>query len=450
MMSKKWSSIAAAISLTIALTACTPNVGESTSGENKKTEQTNADGKKLTLWVFAEPHKRFFEAVKEEFKKKQPDVTVEINLMEGTALVDKYLVISKSGGDGAPDLIDIEQGQFPKFIRGDIPFVPLNDYLKSDNLTEVMSKGRQALYTINDKQYGIEHAATASALYYRKDLFDKAGINVSELKTWDQFTDQARKLVGDKHFIFPGNSTTKTGGDQTYFELFIKQEGGDIVTKDGQPGFNTPEGQTALKRMYAWKKDGIMDKNYYDGPAYWDQFKKGNYIAAFGPDWWVNLLADNAPELEGKWAAVPMPLGGPKSVPTTVWGGTGLMISKFSKNQALAWEFMKLAQLTPENSVKRFQIVNLFPALLTSVKEKGLHEQSKYTKYFGGQDLGDLYGKLVAVAPNQNQAWWRTLFADAWNKYRFELEEGKLTPEQFLQKVDDELKQLIKKNETAG
>jgi methionine synthase II (cobalamin-independent) len=42
------------------------------------------------------------------------------------------------------------------------------------------------------------------------------------------------------------------------------------------------------------------------------------------------------------------------------------------------------------------------------------------------------------------------LFAEAWNKYRFELEEGKLTPEQFLQKVDDELKQLIKKNETAG
>jgi arabinosaccharide transport system substrate-binding protein len=444
------------VGLLVFLSACTPNVGAPEANDakpagNQADAKTDDKGsKKLTLWVFAEAHKRFYEAVKEEFKKKQPNVEVDINLMDGNALVDKYTIIAKSGGEGSPDLIDIEQGQFPKFIRGDIPFEALDPYLKRDNLSEVMSKGRQALYTVNGKQYGIEHAATASALYYRKDVFDQAGINVAELKTWDQFTEQAKKLVGDKKYIFPPSPATKTNSEQTYFELLIKQEGGDIVTTKGEIGFNSPEGVTALKRMNNWEKDGIMDKNFYDGPAFWDQYKKGNYIAAFGPDWWVNQLADNVPDLSGKWAAVPIPLGGAKSVPTSVWGGTGLMISKFAKNKDLAWEFVKTAQLTPEMSVKRFQIVNLFPALLTSVNEKGLHEQSKYTQYFNGQDLGELYGKLVAVAPNQNQAWWRALFTQAWDKFKFDYAEGKLTPEQFLQKVEEELKQQIKKQEASG
>ena len=454
-MQKNWKSFGI-FAVACSLLGCTPLPDEGAPAQGGgQAEQAKADssgkaGNKLTLWVFAEPHKRFYEEVKKEFAKTKPDVEVEINLMETKSEMDKYAIISKSGGEGAPDLLDIEQGQFPLLIRGDVPFEPLDDYLKRDNLNDVMSKGRQALYTVNGKQYGIEHAATVSALYYRKDLFDQAGIKVEELKTWDQFTEQAKKLTGKNKYIFPAASNGTGENDRTYFELLIKQEGGDIVTTSGEVGLRTPEALTALKRTYDWKNSGIMDKEFISGPAYWDAFKTGKYIAAFGPDWWVNLLADNVPDLSGKWAAVPMPTGGPKSVSTSVWGGTGLMISKFSKNKELAWEFLKTAQLTPAMSVKRFQIVNLFPALIPSLNDPGLHEQSTYTKYFGGQDLGELYGKLVPIAPNQNQAWWRTQFKTAWDKYSFDYQEGKLTPEQMLEKVDTELKALIKKEEAVS
>ncbi|MCQ6559373.1 ABC transporter substrate-binding protein [Paenibacillus mendelii] len=445
--------------LMLAATACTPNMGggagSNQSEGNIKSGANNGvtgetDNKKLTIWVFADPHKRFLEAVNEEFKKTHPDVTVDVNLMDANAMTDKYMILSRSGGDGAPDLFDMEQGQFPNFIRGDVPFEPLDQYLEVDGLKEAMSKGRQALYTVNNKQYGIEHAATASALYYRKDIFDEAGINVAELKTWDAFTEAAKKLTGKDKYIFPADSETRTGSDRTYFELLIKQEGGDVVTTDGGIGLDSPEAIAALKRMHDWKKEGIMDTRYFEGPSFWDRFKNGTYVAAFGPDWWVNLLVDNVPELSGKWAAVPMPLGGPSSVPTTVMGGTGMMISKFSKNKDLAWEYLKTAQLTPAMSVKRFEIINLFPALLTSVNEAGLHETSKYTEYFADQDLGDLYGKLVADAPNQNQAWWRPLITQAWDKHQFDYAEGKLTPEQFLQKVREELERLIEKEKKVA
>jgi arabinosaccharide transport system substrate-binding protein len=50
-MKKKWSAIFAAIKLTFALTACSPNVGEPVSGDSKKAEQTNTGGKKLLVGV---------------------------------------------------------------------------------------------------------------------------------------------------------------------------------------------------------------------------------------------------------------------------------------------------------------------------------------------------------------------------------------------------------------
>jgi ABC-type glycerol-3-phosphate transport system substrate-binding protein len=406
-------------------------------------ESAGDDSEKLVLWTFADTHKQFYEEVAKKFKETHPDFQLEINLMEGQALVDKYTVIARSGGKGAPDLLDIEQGMFPNFIRGDIPFEPLNERMKADGLSEVMAPGRQALYTVDGREYGVEIAATVSALYYRKDVFDEAGIDVPSLKTWDEFTEAAKKLIDKDTFIFPANDT-----DFSNFEKLIRQEGGDIVTVDGKLGINTPEARIALQRIHDWKAAGIMDQVSPEGPAFWEAFSSGRYLAAFGPDWWANSLADNAPDLSGRWAAVPMPLGGPNSVNTTVQGGTGLMISKFSDKKDLAWEFIKLSHMTPEMAVVRFNIINLYPALLTAVNEPGLHAKGRYTDYYSGQDLGALYGSLLEQAPNQNQAWWRPLVRDAWEVYQFEYAEGKMTPEEFLAKVEEEAIKRIEAEES--
>lgn len=407
------------------------------------TGKQSANENKLVLWTFADTHKQFYEEAAKAFKETHPDVEVEINLMDNKALNDKYTVIAKAGGKGAPDMLDIEQGQFPNYIRGEVPFEPLNDHMKADGMSDVMAKGRQALYMVDGQEYGIEIAATVSALYYRKDIYDQAGIDVASLKTWDEFTEASKALIDEKTFILPGFES-----DSVNFEMLIRQEGGDIVTPDGGIGINTPEGRLALQRIHDWKAAGIMDKVSPEGPAFWEGFSSGRYLATFGPDWWANSLADNASDLSGKWAAVPMPLGGPNSVNTTVRGGTGLVMSKFTKKKELAWEFMKFSHMTNEMAVVRFGIINLYPAVLTAVDEAGLHARGNYTDYYSGQDLGALYGSMLEKAPSQNQAWWRPLVGQAWDKYQFDYAEGKLTPEQFLENVEEEAKKLIAAEES--
>lgn len=414
----------------------------STKSNTQDSQQSNTnkkgDKKNLVIWTFAETHNKYYQEVKKEFESNHPDVNVDIKQLEYGALYDKYTVVAKSGGKDAPDLVDVEQGAFPRFINGNVPFEPLDNYLQKDRLTDAIPKGRQALYTVDGKPYGIEIAACVAALYYRKDIYDQAGIDVSKIRTWDEFTDISKKIVGKDKFIFSG-----TQKDQGAFEQLLRQEGGDIVTTDGKIGFNTPEAASVLKRIRAWKDAGIMDKSSPDGPQLWEAFKKGKYVAGFGADWWAGWLLQYAPELSGKWAAVPMPLGGPQSVPTTVAGGTGMAISKFSKNKDLAWEFLKLSHLDTKMIIKSFQIINLFPALESASKDPALHGQSKMTEYFGGQDLAALYGNLISKAPNQNQAWWRPLVSKAWDKYEADYQKGKMSPEDFLANVAKETQSLM-------
>lgn len=424
---KRWGNVTTIVVLMIVLAGCNSSGGGS-GGKNK-----------LTVWVHADINKQYYDAVAERFKEDHPDVTVDVVLMDTTSISDKYTVIANSGGKGAPDLLDVEQGIFPNFIRGAVPFEPLNDHLKAAGMTDAIAEGRQALYTVDGQVYGLEAAATASALYYRKDIYDQAGIDVTQLKTWDEFIEVSKKLIDKETFILPGANPSLLN----QFEMLLRQEGGDIVTKDGHIGIDTPEGQAVIKRLHQWREEGIMDKESPEGPAYWEAYVNGRYLATYGPDWWGNILADQAPDLSGKWAAVPMPLGGPNSTNTTVWGGTGFAMSKYTKNKDLAWEFLKLASLDPDMVEQSFIIRNQFPALLTAMDKPGLHSKSKYSEYFNGQDLGDLYGSLLADAPNQNQAWWRPLTNQAWEEYLFDYTEGKLAPEQFIANVHAELEKRI-------
>ncbi|GGD79729.1 ABC transporter substrate-binding protein [Paenibacillus nasutitermitis] len=420
------------LSFLIGLVGCSGTDGS--SGDDGKTT--------VTLWTFADTHKQYYDEMKTKYEKEHPDVKIKIELLESNALFDKYTVVAQSGGKDAPDLIDVEQGAFPRYIKGDIPFEPLNSYLDQGGFTDALPKGRLDLYTVDSKIYGIEIAACVSALYYRKDLYDAAGIDVSKLTTWDAFMEASKPLLAKDTFIF--------GGSEKSFDVFqslLRQEGGDIVTADGKLGFNTDKGKMVMNRILSWKEQGLMSKSSPDGPQLWEAYAKGRFLAATGPDWWAGQLVQNAPNLSGKWAAAPMPLGGPDSVPTTVLGGTGLAVSKFSKNKEAAFDFLRYTHLDEENVVRSFQIINLFPALTSAARSEAMHKESDMTEYFGGQDLASLYTQLGEQAPSQNQAWWRSLIGKAWDKYEPDFQKGKLTPEQFLADVETELSSLMASEE---
>lgn len=73
-------------------------------------------------------------------------------------------------GGTPPDIADIEQGTFGRFLRGEVPLADLGPRLKQEGFWDKLITSRQALYTWQGKVYGVEHALTPVVLYYRKDL----------------------------------------------------------------------------------------------------------------------------------------------------------------------------------------------------------------------------------------------------------------------------------------
>src|ERR671937_769485 len=87
------------------------------------------------------------------------------------------------------------------------------------------------------------------ALFYNKDLFQKAGLNPNQPpKTWDQLRADAKKIAALGNGIQGFEIYTQPGEGLTWqLQPYIWQAGGDFLTHHyTKPGFNNAAGRKAL------------------------------------------------------------------------------------------------------------------------------------------------------------------------------------------------------------
>ena len=117
-----------------------------------------------------------------DFEAKYPDIDVKFNLYDHEAYkvaLRNFLV------SGAPDLITWNSGNRMKVFVDLGLLEDISDVWKSENLYEKMPAVVGAS-SVDGKQYGVPYAYYAWGFYYRKDLFEKAGITETPT-TWDGF-----------------------------------------------------------------------------------------------------------------------------------------------------------------------------------------------------------------------------------------------------------------------
>ena len=214
-----------------------------------------AGGFKLPDKNATDPKAHADRAIVEAFERLHPDIRLESaqGLQIGGPAAESNLLLAFAGGT-APDVVYVNFRTSASYAQQGF-LVPLDDDLKQH--PEVLAHIPPALLPIlrdagHGHIYSIPYLAVVQALYYRKDMFQAAGLDPNKPpRTWDEFYADAQALTDQPKGIW-GFEFAQDFSDTAYFWInFLWQAGGEVVkrNKQGQwqAAFNTPEGVTALK-----------------------------------------------------------------------------------------------------------------------------------------------------------------------------------------------------------
>ncbi|MGV9270815.1 ABC transporter substrate-binding protein [Kitasatospora sp. NPDC003701] len=340
------------------------------------------DGKPVTLtfWGWAKGTKEVVAA----FNASHPNIRITFEeIPAGNA--GGYAKLSNAVKAGnAPDVFNVEYPQLPDFVsQGAVQ--DIGKLVGADLKAKYLPQATE-LTSLGGRTWALPLDAAPQAFYYRKDLFEKAGITPP--KTWDEFRTTALKL---KTAQPDARIATFFPDDPTTFEAMAWQSGARwFSTADDAWRADLTDAGTRKVAAY-WQS--LVDEDLVRvQPSFSQQWtaslQKGETAGYLGASWGGGVLKANlgtTPGVNGTWAVAPMPTwdGNPAG---GMLGGTTFAVSKDSKKAKAAVEFATWATTTPEGFTARIAsgTSSAYPAATDLVP---VAKQAFNTDFYGGQDL---------------------------------------------------------------
>ena len=339
----KRKTIAYAIGVVLAfglLAGCGNNSSQSTENEKKSdtnTEEETAGNKAATdfeIWLTTELHCDFYDEMQALWNEENPDKQIKLtySVLPYEDMHNK-LLIALQAGTGAPDMADIELGKFANFLKGEPQLVSLNDAIAQykDNVVQ----SRLDIYTKDDNCYGLDFHVGASMTYYNAEILEEAGVDYTQIKTWDDFHEAGRTVLEKTGKPM---CTVDTGNDPFFLMPFLAQQGGGLLKEDGTNNVNSPEMIKTLTFLQEMLDDGtavVSPGGSHQCEEYWGFMNEGGAASAMMPMWYMGRFTDYMPDLSGKIIIAPNPVWEEGQDRSVGLGGTGTVKIRSSQQNFL-------------------------------------------------------------------------------------------------------------------
>jgi multiple sugar transport system substrate-binding protein len=180
---------------------------DSTAGQKVAATTSCASKGELTMWERSGGNKEMVDMLVQAWNTKNAQCPIKLTYIPHTEMVGKIAQGIASGQ--VPDLMGMDLIYAPQFEKAG-QLVDLTERTSGWSELTTASKGHMTVATYEDKLYGVPLYADVSALFYNKDLFQKAGLDpdkpptsLPELRT---YADKITALGGDiKGYYLPGN-----------------------------------------------------------------------------------------------------------------------------------------------------------------------------------------------------------------------------------------------------
>lgn len=422
-----------------AKTAAAVTLGAAAMGLPDLTSQADA-ATNITIWGFADNRVKWMKRLVPGFRKLYPQANVTLVTIPYADLWPKLQTVFNSNA-GVPDMVDVAVGELGPFVGGDsVPFTPLDPYLgaKRGLLSE---GGAYAPWTYKGALYGVGNEFNPVLMYYRWDMFKKAGITASSIKTWADYTEAGKQLKAKTGTSMVGLPMK----DYAYWYFIARQRGGGFFDSAGNITVNDAIGVSSMQYLVdlVYKhKIAVLDPAGDEySPPYYALMSNGAFATALSAPWYQGFMQDNAPKGKGLWEIALMPRWDQKSAKTVMFGGTGLTITKAARDKDLCWKFIEYCMLRPESQLAAFQLENLQPTMTSLYSNPALQQHSAY---FHNQQPSKFLKELGTSANGYVVNLYESQMYDAMQRLgTVPIMQRKVTPKQGLDAVAAAVKKFI-------
>lgn len=216
------------------------------------------------------------------FEAANPDIKLKwVTLEEGTLRQRVTTDIATKGGQF--DIMTIGMYEAPIWgKKGWLRPLTFDDAYDVDDLLPSIKEGLSA----DGKLYAAPFYGESSMLMYRKDLMEKAGIEIPEKPTWDQVAEAAAKIHDEKAGVYGICLRGKPGwGDNMAFlSTMVNSYGGQWFGMDWKPQLTSEPWKHAItdyvELMTKYGPPGSSANSFNEILALYNEGKCGMWIDA--------------------------------------------------------------------------------------------------------------------------------------------------------------------------
>ena len=313
----------------------------------------------------------------EVWKKQHPGVEVKVVSRE---YADHHTAMTTAlaTSSAMPDVMALEYGYVGRFAQSS-GLEDLNQppYKANQYSHQFVAYAFQQGYSSAGGQIALPTDIGPGALFYRKDILDKAGVKEADLtSSWDSYIKAGQKIKSSTGAYLVAHArdvkdivirSNVGAGEGIYFD-----------SKTGQPNV-TSERFVRAFTLAKSVRDNQLDGRINAWSNEWGESFKRATVATQMMGAWLGGHLSNwlAPDTVGKWRSTQLP----ENVQAS-WGGTFYAIPKRAEHKELAWDLIRHLTLDAAQQQKAFESNDAFPALLKA-QEGPFFEQP--ISFLGGQ-----------------------------------------------------------------
>ena len=369
-----------------------------------------------------------------KFEAENPGIKVKVQMAPWTAAQEK--LISAFASENLPDVFQLGNTWIPQFAQLE-GISELSDLIrKSTTLKkENYFSGIWDTNVLDSLVYGIPWYIDTRVLFYRTDVFKKAGFD-SPPKTWDELY-QLSKRIRESHKGEEKYAIFIATNEWANFVIFGLQNGAEILKDNNTYGnFSSEKFAEAFTYLTNFYKENLTPlgvsqvTNVYQAFAeeYFSMYISGPWNISEFKKWMTGDLKD-------KWmtAALPGPNENTKGV--SLAGGSSLVISQRSEHKEEAWKLIEFLS-KPETQIEFYHLVNDLPAVKEAWKDTSL-SNNPYMKAFYEQ-----FNNVVATPKIPE---WEQIVFSKLQQYVELAARNVLTVKEALKRLDDDVNVILEK-----